>query len=185
MFTYDAVLAAALLTAPPLSLPASESASWSCRLHGPLVRLAVEMEILDPREACGIFQTPIDFAADLAMLQQRQLELINAPQIEETRRFPRASQARSFLSLNRALRQECAERLSFDRVHAEELTCALAEIDYLHGVWDAVREADSTCFYITVRRAALARLRTQVGMEAFYRGQLPPHVPLWMIPVGR
>jgi hypothetical protein len=30
-----------------------------------------------------------------------------------------------------------------------------------------------------VRRQALKQLRTLIGAEAYYTGQLPPHVPLW------
>lgn len=185
MFSYDAILAAALLTSPPVSLPVSETAPWSGRLQSYLIIIAVEMEVLDAREGERVFQSPVDFSGDLAMLQSRSEDLLNAPMTEEAGRFPCSSVVKSFLSLNRAMRRESQERMAFDVAHGEELGHALAEIDYLYRVWDAVREAGSPCFYITVRRQALRRTRDLVGMEAFYRGQLPPHVPLWMIPTSR
>jgi hypothetical protein len=48
-----------------------------------------------------------------------------------------------------------------------------------HQLWDAVRDARSECYYVTARRQALQSLRTTLGPDAYYRGALPPHVPVW------
>ena len=59
---------------------------------------------------------------------------------------------------------------------------ALAEADQLYRVWDAVRDAKSEFYYVSVRREALARLRQAIGPEDYARGVLPPHVPVWRFP---
>jgi hypothetical protein len=70
-------------------------------------------------------------------------------------------------------------------MHADELRTIVAETDWLYRIYDALRDARCEYFYVTYRRQALAQLRDLVGMEAYYSGQLPPHVPLWRIPEAR
>ena len=53
-----------------------------------------------------------------------------------------------------------------------------------HRVWDKVRDVHCEYHYVTYRRQALQELRELVGPRAYYTGQLPPHVPLWRIPVA-
>jgi hypothetical protein len=183
MFGYDAVLAAALLTSPPV--PAADALPWSDRFRLPLLRLALAAELLDEREAEGIFHNDIDFPADLQLLQLRCEELVNAPLLEESGRFPDRNAAKAGLALNRALRCELLERIDFDRTHGPELTHAAYELEHSYQVWEALREAGSPCYYTTVRRRALDRLRGLLGPEAFYRGQTPPPVPLWLLPLER
>ena len=48
-----------------------------------------------------------------------------------------------------------------------------------------LRDARCEHFYVTYRRQSLAQLRDLIGLEAFYTGRLPPHVPLWRIPEER
>jgi hypothetical protein len=184
MFTYDAVLAAALLTAPPTPLPTEQGVAWSDRLRPALIALAVEAELLSLREVDGVFQKPVQFAYDLKMLRERWQDLFCAPLVEESRRFPGCSLAKEHIALNRAVREELRERLSWDETRAHEIQRALDENDQLHRVWEEVRYANGP-HDVHVRRQALARLRDLIGMEAFYRGQLPPHVPLWLFPVAR
>ena len=69
-----------------------------------------------------------------------------------------------------------------DLVHGDELRIALNETDHLYQVWDSVRDARCNYYYVTVRRQALKTLREMIGTEAFYRGELPPHVPVWRFP---
>lgn len=180
MFGYDAVLAAALLTSSS-DPPGCHARPWADRLFFSLVALALDAELLDPREIAGIFQRDTDFPCDLQMLNERYEALRHAPRIEECGRFPSAATAKECLALNRAVRQDLQTRLAFDRTHAEELGLALEDVDHHYRVWDALRDAASPCYFITVRRQGLNRLRALLGPEAFYRGHTPPPVPLWLL----
>jgi hypothetical protein len=170
-----------LLTAPADGMNIKDPTS----LHGSVAQtlkiLALEWELLDPRET-DYLKMPQDFASDLKLLQGRFQELRGAPGAGEVARFPSRDQANDFLTYNRNFRDAINDRLDLDMIHADELRVILAETEQLFRVYDAVREARCDYYYVTYRRQALARLRDLVGPEAFYSGQLPPHVPLWRIP---
>jgi len=183
MFTFKYVLAAALLTAPPDTLDPRDAA----RLHqvlGPALQgLAVDCEILDPRENRYVLAQPQDFAADLKLLNGRYRELLAAPRLEECARLPERALVNEMMAFNRAYRNDLVTRLALDTIHEDELRAALTETDHLYRIWDAIRDARCDYYYITVRRQALLQLREMIGAEAYYSGNLPPHVPVWRFPV--
>jgi hypothetical protein len=183
MFTFKYVIATALLTAPPDSLVLADTAGVHQALSPALQAVAVDWEILDARENRYVLAQPQDFLADLKLLQGRYHELINAPRLEECSRFPERALVNELMAFNRAYRNDLTTRLALDTVHEEELRAALTETDQLYRVWDAIRDARCDYYYITVRRQALLQLRELIGAEAYYSGQLPPHVPVWRFPV--
>ena len=183
MFTCEIVLAAALLTAPKdLPVPPNQ-AGWIDALRPALVTLAIDAEILDPREKAFILtQDPI---GDLAMLQGRGEDLSRVPRLAECQRFPERKMINDFLGLNRSYRNDLSARLAIDLVHSEELRTAISETDQLYQAWDTVRDARCDYYYVTVRRQALGLLRDIIGAEAFYNGNMPPNVPVWHFPRSR
>src|SRR5258708_810831 len=81
MFPYDYLLAAALLTGSP-DLPGPDfgpDAFAAMRL--PLQALAVEWEVLDPREVRYVLVRPEDFASDLSLLRRRYRDLADSPPV--------------------------------------------------------------------------------------------------------
>jgi hypothetical protein len=120
-----------------------------------------------------------DFASDLKLLRRRYQELANAPPVSDCQRFPDRATISDLLTFNRAYRQHLDSRLSVELVRWWDLREAVQEADRLYQVWDTVRDARCDYYYVTVRRQALKRLRDTIGPEAYYGGQLPPHVPLW------
>src|SRR5437867_805105 len=77
------------------------------------------------------------------------------------------------------------QRLEIDQVYAAEIQQAIAEADQLHHIWNTLREARTGFLYVAARRQALKQLRELIGEPAFYRGELPPHLPVWRIPRGK
>jgi hypothetical protein len=179
MFTYEFIVATALLTAPPETTQFMADGQWLVPLRGAVIQAALGGEILDRREERFTLVKEDSMRADLAMLQSRFQEFLNAPFLEECRRFPERSLVCDFLAFNRAYRTDLCSRMLIDPVHAEDLRNAILETDQLYRVWDAVRDSRCEYYYITVRRQALNLLREVIGNEAFYSGQLPPHVPIW------
>lgn len=185
MFTYEVLLAAALVPAPADSPVAAQAGAWADWLSPSLIHLSLQAEIIDRREAPFLLVKRVDFPADVKFLRSRWDELEHAPLVEESYRFPERRLVHDFLSFNRAYRCDLVARLAVDPVHAEELKHALDETDRLYNIWDAVRDARCEYYYVHVRRQSLQLLRDLVGLEAFYNGHLPPHVPVWRFPLAQ
>lgn len=180
MLTCELILAAALLTAPLETTIPAEMAGAIAAVRPALLAAAIDAEILDPREKN--FMLAQDLVGDLALLQQRYHDMIDLPRIDECQRFPDRKLVNELLALNRAYRAHLVERLAIDLVHAGDIRDAICETDQLYQVWDAVRDAHCEHYYVTIRRQALGLLRTLVGAENFYRGRLPPPIPVWHLP---
>ena len=179
MHSFDYVLAVALLTSPTDAVEPTLSAERFAAVRPALQKLAVQWEILDPREVRYVLTRPEDFATDLKLLRRRQQDLVDAPPLSDGQRFPERAVISDLLAFNRAYRQQIDSRQAVEVVHWWELREAVQEADRLYHVWDTVRDARCDYYYVTVRRQALKRLREMVGAEAYDAGQLPPHVPMW------
>src|SRR5947209_19765408 len=88
MNAWSCALAAALLTTPPEGPdPPPDPQDWPA-LQQAIQSLAVEWEILDPREARYVMARPEDWENDIALLRRRYQELKDAPRLCEAQRFP-------------------------------------------------------------------------------------------------
>lgn len=178
MVPLDYVLAVAVLTAPIDQGKPSTLAEHAC-LGRALAEVALHWEILDPREARHFFHRPDDFISDLALLRRRYQELNDAPLVSDAQRLPGRETASELLAFNRAYHRTLTMRRDALGGMQDDLDTALCEVDQLYRVWDLVRDARSDCYYVSVRRHALLALRQTLGPAEYYRGQLPPHVPVW------
>lgn len=175
MIAVDYVLALALLT----GAPGDSAEGLGSRSASTLQAVAVQLEILDPREVRYILTRPEDFGSDLNMLRRRWADLTNAPALIDNLRFPDRETVNEMLSFNRAYRQYIDARQAVELAHWWEHQQTLQETEDLYQIWDTVRDARCEYYYVTVRRQALKRLRDLLGEEAYYSGQLPPYVPVW------
>lgn len=178
MFAIDFVFAVALMTAP-VEAPDLVPPEAYARLQPTLQALAVEWEILDPREVRYVMARPEDFAADLKLLRRRYHELADAPPLLDHVRFPDRSLVSDLLAFNRTYRQHLDGRQALSMAPSWDLQETVQETDRLYQIWDSVRDAGCDYYYVTVRRTALKRLRDLIGANAYCAGHLPPHVPLW------
>jgi hypothetical protein len=177
----ELLLAAALLTGSgpaEMQTPAVAQAAFPT-LRFSLLSLALEWEILDPRETRYVLTRADDLTSDLRMLQRRYQDLVDAPPLSDAMRFPDRAVVNELLVFNRAYRSYIELRQPTEMAHVSDLRAVQREVDYLYQVWDAVRDARCEYYYVTVRRQALKHLRELLGEEAYYSGQLPPHVPVW------
>jgi len=142
-------------------------------------QIALEWEIIDPREVRWVLTRSEDFHSDLRMLRNRNRDLWDAPSAADALRFPDRASINELLSFNRGYRQHVDVAMAGFPHRYWEFKAVLQETDHLYKVWDLVRDARCEYYYITVQRRALKDLRELIGMEAYYRGNLPPHVPLW------
>jgi hypothetical protein len=179
MVPLDYVLAVAVLTAPPGGGEVAPRAGEFASLRPTLQALALAWEVLDPREVRQVLRRAEDFDEDLEFLRRRQDALADAPPLSDCERFPAGWVAGELLAFNRAYRQHLGKRLRAGAAHPDDLRRAMHETDQLYHVYDALRDARSACYYVTVRRSALQVLRDAVGPHAYHSGKLPPHVPVW------
>ena len=179
MFPLDYALAVVLLAAPPDTADPPEALQPFLTVRPTAQSLAVDWEVLDPREVRYVLARAEDFPADLKMLRNRYQNLADAPPLSEAARFPDRAMVNELLTFNRTYRQYLTVRQPVDLVHGDELRIALNETDHLYQVWDSVRDARCNYYYVTVRRHALKKLRETIGPEDYYAGRLPPHVPVW------
>jgi hypothetical protein len=132
MLPLDYLLALAFLTSPPTSADPAELSGILPALRLPLQTLAVELEILDPREVRYILARPEDFAADLNLLRRRYHELATAPALADALRFPERATVNELLAFNRCYRQHIDLRQPLELVHWWELRAAVEETDRLY-----------------------------------------------------
>ncbi len=177
----ELILAAALLTgsATPELADTEALEDRFPTLRMALVTLALEWEILDPRETRYVLARPEDTPGDLQMLQRRFQDLADAPPLVESFRLPDRSLVNELLVFNRAYRSYLEIRQPMEIVDWSSLREVQREIDHLYQVWDCVRDAPCDYYYITVRRHAMKRLRELIGEDAYQNLELPPHVPVW------
>jgi hypothetical protein len=179
MSSWAYLLAASLLTTPPdVPEPPIPADDWPC-VQEALQNLAVEWEILDPKEVRYVLARRDDFENDLNLLRRRYQDLQDAPKLSDCQRFPDRGTVTELLAFNRAYRRFLDARQTMEHDRCACVRMALKETDSLYQVWDAVRDARCDYYYVTVRRQALKRLQTMLGPDGYAAGELPPHVPLW------
>lgn len=179
MFNYDYFLAAVLLTAP---VESDQIVPHLELIQPSLFQLAIAAEILDAREESLLQGLSRDPLGDVRGLRKRYESLLSAPALVECERFPERKLIDEFLAFNRAYRRDLVAHGEVEPGRAEEVRTAIAEVDALHQVWSTLRDARCRFYYVMVRRESLRQVHDLIGAEAFYRGQLPPHVPLAHFP---
>lgn len=180
MILSDLMLAGMLLMTPAGTPECPPPPERFISLRDAILQLAVEWEILDPRETRYMLTKPEDFCADLNVLRRRYHELQDCPKVGECFRFPDRSHVNELVRFNRNYRKHLEIRQQFEIDRSELFREAMAETDRLYQVWDAVRDARCDFYYVTVRRQALKKLRDMLGNDAFAYADLPPHVPVWL-----
>ena len=179
MSAADLVLATILLTTPPgvpeLPPDNEEFAGIRDAIH----KIAIDMEIMDPRESRYVLSKPEDFCTDLNMLRRRYRELADAPKVADADVLPPRTQIIQLLEFNRDFRKQMDERAHFELDRSDLLRGIIWETDKLYQVWDAARDARCEFYYITVRRQALQKLKYMLGDEAYAQAEMPPNVPIW------
>ena len=171
---------AAMLLLSPLEISYSEKSIQDEADLSPFVQsIALNFEILDPREHQYILLRSSDFQSDIKLLKKRYNELYDAPLVFDCMRFPDRIVIQEMLGFNRAYRHHLSARVHLEPAFGEDLHAVIKETDQLYQVWDYIRDSRCEYYYITVRRHALKKVLESIGTEAFYNGVYPPSVPTW------
>ena len=131
MNAWSYALAAALLTTPPeVPDPPPDAEDWPA-IQEAIQSLAVEWEILDPREVRYVMARVEDWDNDIALLRRRYQELKDAPKLCDAQRFPDRNTVNELLAFNRAYRRHLDSRQALEQDRGHNLRTALKETDYL------------------------------------------------------
>lgn len=148
----------------------------------PLVQqVAVQLEILDSREKKHIFVRTDDFVSDVKLIRRRYHELIDAPLLCDSIRFPNMEYLTEATELNRRYDYYLHERLYLDPRQSISMHEIMCENDRLYHIYDLARDAQQEYYYVESRREALQKLRDEIGPQAYYAGCLPAPVPVWRL----
>jgi hypothetical protein len=179
MSSSDLVFAAALLSAPVgTPEPVPPEARWPS-VRAAVHQIAVRWEIMDPREERYLMAARDDFEADLNLLRRRYADLADAPALADCHRLPDRATVNDLLRFNRAFRKHLEQREFWEPDRGDVFREAIREADRCYHQWDAIRDAQCEFYYVTVRRAALKKVRDTIGADAFSTGAMPPYVPVW------
>jgi hypothetical protein len=173
-----ALAASLIVAAPGTPYPPVATEEWP-GVQAALWHVAIDWELMDPRETHFMLTRPEDLREDLDILRRRCAEFRGAPLVGDSRRFPDREAVNDMISFNRALRKHIDARQHVDTDRGGAYRAALRETDRLYQVWDAVRDARCEFYYVTTRRQALKKVRDLIGAEAYQSGSLPPYVPTW------
>ena len=177
MMPLDYVLAVAMIVAP---CGERDQFHESYERVRPTVQsVALDMEIMDPREVRFVLTRREDYAGDVELITRRYADLYGAPSLADCVRLPDRGLVTDLLSFNRAYRQHVERVAENNPQRYWELWEVKRETDRLYQVWDLVRDARCGYYYVTVRRQAMRKLMDAIGEEAYYNCDLPPHVPTW------
>lgn len=176
----DYLLAALLITtSPAVTETRTPTADEWVVLKKSLQDVAVEWQLIDPRETRYIFTDPECYSADLHMVRLRHQDLKDAPRAEDSVRFPEREMVNEWIKFNRVFRKKIDERMQLESDRQAIYVQVIKETDDLYVVWDLVRDARCEFYYVQVRRQALKKLREKVGQEAYDTVDLPPIAPFW------
>ena len=179
MAASDLIMAIMLLSAPVGTTEQAPRAERWPLVQAAIHKVAIDWEILDPRETRYVLVKPEDFQEDVDFLRKRRLDLEDAPNVNESDRLPSRQLVNDCIRFNRAYRKNLETRLLWESDRANVIEEAIRETEKLYKVWDSIRDAKCEFHYITVRRLALKKLKDVLGPELYSTGDMPPYVPEW------
>lgn len=151
--------------------------------------IAVEMEIMDPREVRYFFQNTEEFPTEMRCLSSRFHEFKDAPKLWEVNQLPLRESLHHLINFNRAYGKHLEEYVIWNQDRADIVCLVQKENQCLYRLYDAVRDARCDFYYVTVRRAALLKVKRLLEEDQFLKAMcpevsyyplvLPPYVPVW------
>lgn len=171
MFSLEIVLVSVLMVSE-----SELSSAYLDQFKPTLYAIALNEELVDPRE---LARTDSEFISDIYKRQDR---FKGFPKLHELDRFPDIQLINDFLSKNACYATCLRQRLAFDLYHEDDIREAIHESAQLYCLYDFLRDAKATTYYVGVRRDSLNSFRELIGAEAFYSGFLPSPIPVRHLP---
>lgn len=169
----DLIVALIIITGSCDRLAESISPAEFDRLVPQLRHVATRMEILDPRECSYVLARHDCWIADVDLLRRRYIDLLDAPRLDDSTRFPDSHQLADLIRQNREERRELLARAALELDRAERLENAAAELEAIYRVLDKCYDAQNDRYYCCTRRSALKYVKESISERDYALGQLP------------
>lgn len=191
----EGLIVCALLSGPPIPMDALPELTRPLAVA--LKEEAISQELIDEDEWKLFFfvhkiidgrvkgvseefpNTKKQFHDVLLELWTRRDEFINAPRMHELERFPSREIVQEHIHFARQYSWNLEKAAEVDFAFAPYYLATQREIQNSLRYWQTLNSATSSYVYLYGRRKYLMELKEMLGDEAFYRGELPPHVPYW------
>jgi hypothetical protein len=147
---------------------------------GVVLDFCVRAELIDRRERQWYLNDRRNLLGDLRTLWNRYRTLHDAPPVCDVLRWPTLKQCEAALAFNEAFRDHLDNVMAVELTRRDSLRPVLAQNRKLREIWGRLRDARQDCYYVSVRRNALAELRALLGPADYYAGVMPPPAPLWL-----
>lgn len=141
-----------------------------------LKQAAQELEVVGPHESWNG-----NFAQELFYVRNHVLELADTPHLGDCLLLPTYQQAAESCGMNKRFQETLEMEQVIYPCRADRLERVLSETRQLYCLWSSVQQATCPNESWPNRRLALRAIREIASPEAYYRGQLPPPVPLWCL----
>ncbi len=168
----DLIAAIIILSSSP-DMPVAPVTAAEYAILAPQVRhVALRMEIMDGKENGYMFTDRLMWNVDILTLRRRYAELLGAPLIADSFRFPDYHQLNEQIRQNRVERREWLARAALELDRADALEAVAAKLDAEYRLLDAAADSRKDWHYVQTRRLALMRLRDQLAAGAWAAGEL-------------
>jgi hypothetical protein len=179
---YQYVLALSLLASTDPIPTGIDGENLFNHLKASLIQISIEKEILDPRESRYILTSFYNcFYLDMELLRKRYHEFKDAPPVEDAMRFPDRKYINELMAFNGEYRSNMDRMGEAYNHRRDEYKEVIKETDKIRLILDAAWDASCDYYYVSVRRNALLKLKSLIGNNAYYSGELPPPVPVWRL----
>ncbi len=140
---------------------------------------ADKLEVITELEKNCYFVKVQDLTSDIRVMSQRYNRVKDCPPIDDVKLLPTLDAIDSCIKFNRAYAKTLENHRRINLVDAAALDEYILENKKHAELWEAMREAQSTCWSNFNRRLALGKIITLIGEDEFYEQKFPPCVPLW------
>lgn len=152
----------------------------------PAVRAALRAwgeaaELLDEREEHFRSDDPATFVAQILGLRARRFQAVNWPSAREAWRLPEHKHCYAHFDLARQHETDLILRRGW-HWNAAGWEEAILDTGRRRNVWGDLTAATTPDYYVFERRAAMHRVREQIGDRAWVIGDWPMPVPPWTVP---
>jgi hypothetical protein len=120
-----------------------------------------------------------DFASEMRYVGRHYAELREAPPLSDSLLFPPLQVCQKSCSFNWNYQEGLKARKAFQLHKSDDIDEEIKTAEKLYRIWEHVREVQCEDRSWVCRRRALLQLRQTIEQGSYYRGELPPCVPIW------
>jgi hypothetical protein len=149
-----------------------------------ILKKAVELQILDPKETKYSFLKDEEYDRDILYLRERWMKLKDAPRIEDFTGFPTRDQINESLNFNKKFMEYLVSQQGI--MPEFVLRYVMQETKECADVWTALSDAKCGFYYVPVKRAAMLKykkftqnIKDENGGDYWTSRRLPPSFPYW------